>query len=105
MTLSYGFGVDTELPVEEAEARVRELLKQEGFGVLTEIDVQRTLKESSTSTSGSTGSSARAIHPFPIGRWRPSRVSACCCPATWWSRLGLTAEAGSRSSTLKSRSV
>ena len=45
MTLSYGFGVDTELPVEEAEARVRELLKQEGFGVLTEIDVQRTLKE------------------------------------------------------------
>ncbi len=26
-------------------ARIRELLKDEGFGVLTEIDVQRTLKE------------------------------------------------------------
>ncbi len=45
MTRTYGFSVDTELSVEEAEARVRELLKEEGFGVLTEIDVQRTLKE------------------------------------------------------------
>jgi uncharacterized protein (DUF302 family) len=45
MARNYGFGVDTEFPVEQAEARVRELLKQEGFGVLTEIDVQQTLKE------------------------------------------------------------
>lgn len=45
MTQTYGFGVDTELSLEEAEATVRDLLKQEGFGVLTEIDVQRTLKE------------------------------------------------------------
>jgi uncharacterized protein (DUF302 family) len=30
---------------EETIARVRELLKEEGFGVLTEIDVKRTLKE------------------------------------------------------------
>jgi uncharacterized protein (DUF302 family) len=41
----YGFSVDTDLTVGEAEARVRELLKEEGFGVLTEIDVQRTLKD------------------------------------------------------------
>lgn len=45
MPQTYGFSVDTDLSVEQAEARVRELLKQEGFGVLTEIDVQRTLKE------------------------------------------------------------
>lgn len=45
MTRSYGFSVETELSVAEAEARVRELLKSEGFGVLTEIDVQQTLKE------------------------------------------------------------
>lgn len=45
MTRSYGFSVDTALSVEEAEAKVRELLKEEGFGVLTEIDVRRTLKE------------------------------------------------------------
>ena len=37
--------VDTELPFDDAERRVRELLKQEGFGVLTEIDVKSTLKE------------------------------------------------------------
>jgi uncharacterized protein (DUF302 family) len=41
----YGFSVDTDLTVGEAESRVRELLKEEGFGVLTEIDVQRTLKD------------------------------------------------------------
>ena len=43
--LAYGFSVETELPFEDAERRVRELLKQEGFGVLTEIDVKNTLKQ------------------------------------------------------------
>ena len=43
--LSYGFAVDTDLGFEDAELKVRDLLKQEGFGVLTEIDVQKTLKE------------------------------------------------------------
>jgi uncharacterized protein (DUF302 family) len=33
------------LPFEEADRRVREELKQEGFGILTEIDVAATLKE------------------------------------------------------------
>jgi uncharacterized protein (DUF302 family) len=42
---TYGFSVDTALPVDDAEAKVIELLKQEGFGVLTEIDVRTTLRE------------------------------------------------------------
>jgi|SRR5450759_752011 len=41
----YGFSIDSDLTVEEAESRVRELLKEEGFGILTEIDVKRTLKD------------------------------------------------------------
>ena len=34
----------TGLPFEEADRRIRDALKAEGFGVLTEIDVQATLK-------------------------------------------------------------
>lgn len=33
------------LPLDEAEARIRAELKEEGFGVLTEIDIRATLKE------------------------------------------------------------
>ncbi|MHB8687742.1 MAG: DUF302 domain-containing protein [Candidatus Dormibacteraceae bacterium] len=42
---SYEFTVDVRMPFEVAEQRTRELLKDEGFGVLTEIDVRGTLKE------------------------------------------------------------
>ena len=41
---AYSFSVTTSLSPEEAEAAVRDLLKEEGFGVLTEIDVKATLK-------------------------------------------------------------
>lgn len=41
----YGFGTKVALAYPEAVARTRERLKDEGFGVLTEIDVQKTLKE------------------------------------------------------------
>ena len=42
--LPYGFGVRTGLTPEAAEAAVRRALADEGFGVLTEIDVAATLK-------------------------------------------------------------
>ena len=41
----YEFTVEVSLSFEAAEQRTRELLKEEGFGVLTEIDVRGTLKE------------------------------------------------------------
>jgi uncharacterized protein (DUF302 family) len=41
----YGFGVRLNLPYEQAIVRVTELLREEGFGILTQIDVQKTLRE------------------------------------------------------------
>jgi uncharacterized protein (DUF302 family) len=45
MNTTYGFGTTLPVPYEEAIPRVKEALKAEGFGVLTEIDVRRTLRE------------------------------------------------------------
>lgn len=41
----YGFSVDIASPVDEAEATVTKLLGEEGFGVLTEVDVRSTLRD------------------------------------------------------------
>jgi len=43
--MDYGITVRTHLPFAEAVARVRQALKDQGFGVLTEIDVQATLRD------------------------------------------------------------
>lgn len=40
----YYFNKTVDLPLDEAVARVTEELKKEGFGVLTEINMQATLK-------------------------------------------------------------
>lgn len=44
-TTSYAIGRSVALPYEQAVARIRETLQQQGFGVLTEIDVRATLKQ------------------------------------------------------------
>ncbi len=41
----YGFAVETDLGIEQAEEKVREALAAEGFGILTEIDVAATLEK------------------------------------------------------------
>ena len=42
--MSYYFSKTIEAKFDDAVSRTRESLKEEGFGVITEIDVQRTLK-------------------------------------------------------------
>jgi uncharacterized protein (DUF302 family) len=44
MACNYGFGRAVDMDFSTALTRVTEELKKEGFGVLTEIDVQATLK-------------------------------------------------------------
>ncbi len=43
--MDYGITIRTPAPFGEAVARVRDALKAQGFGVLTEIDVQATLRD------------------------------------------------------------
>lgn len=44
-TATYGFGTTLDMPFADAIERVTAALKTEGFGVLTTIDVQKTLRE------------------------------------------------------------
>ncbi len=43
--MNYGYSTTLDLSYEEAIEKVTEALKTEGFGVLTEIDVQATMKK------------------------------------------------------------
>lgn len=43
--MGYGTGIRLRASFDDAVARVRSALRDQGFGVLTEIDVQATLKE------------------------------------------------------------
>ncbi len=43
--MSYYFSKIVDMTFAEADLKVREALKNEGFGILTEIDVQATLKK------------------------------------------------------------
>ncbi len=45
MQTKYGFGAKVGMSYERAVARVKELLQGEGFGVLTEIDVKKIMKQ------------------------------------------------------------
>jgi uncharacterized protein (DUF302 family) len=42
---TYGISTKVNLPYEQALAKTRDALKAEGFGVITEIDVRKTVKE------------------------------------------------------------
>ncbi len=41
----YGFGLTVALDYEQAVERTRQALQEEGFGIITEIDVRRVMRE------------------------------------------------------------
>jgi uncharacterized protein (DUF302 family) len=41
----YGFGLKLHLPYAEAVERTKAALKEQGFGILTEVDIKQTMKE------------------------------------------------------------
>ena len=43
--ICYGFTKEMDIPYESVIEQVREVLKDEGFGILTEIDVKEKMKE------------------------------------------------------------
>jgi uncharacterized protein (DUF302 family) len=45
VTVDYGISVTTAAPFAETVQRVRDSLREQGFGVLTEIDVRATMRE------------------------------------------------------------
>ena len=82
--MSYGIRICTQAPFAETVARVREALRAQGFGVLTEIDMRATLRDKL----------GHEMEDYLIlGACNPHLAhqalgatprSACCCPATWW---------------------
>ena len=45
LQVGYGYGRSVDLPFQQAIERITETLKEEGFGILSRIDVHEKLKE------------------------------------------------------------
>jgi uncharacterized protein (DUF302 family) len=74
---TYTFGAETKMTVPQARQKVEELLKEEGFGILTEIDVAATLKKK-----------------IDVD-FRPYLILGACNPKIAHQALGLELEIGS----------
>jgi uncharacterized protein (DUF302 family) len=67
-SMAYYFSKLLSVTFDEAIKQTTAALKREGFGIITEIDVQETLKKKSTSTFGLTESWERATRRLLMKR-------------------------------------
>lgn len=74
--MTLGYHRDVQLSMEEAESRIRAALQDRGFGVLTEIDVQATLKK-------------KLDVDFP-----PYKILGACHPSSAFKALSAVPEIG-----------
>lgn len=76
--MSYHFSKVLNDSFEEAIDKVTRELKEEGFGILTEIDVKETFKRNWILISGNTGSLAHVILKWPIRQFlQKVRLEQC----------------------------
>ena len=73
---SLGFEIHLDADFEDAVARVTDALKQEGFGVLTEIDVRETMKKKLNAD------------------FRPYKILGACNPPLAYRALNAAPEVG-----------
>lgn len=69
-----------------ALARVQDAMKAEGFGILSDIDIQKAMKEKLGKDMPGYRILDRAIRRWRTRPCRRTRPSVCTCPAT--SRCG-----------------
>lgn len=74
--MDLGYHRDMDMTMEAAESRVRATLQEQGFGVLTEIDVQATLKKK-----------------LDVD-FRPYKILGACDPASAHRALSVVPEIG-----------
>ncbi len=81
----YGMSVRIDATIEEALERTRAALAEQGFGILTEIDVAATLKAKLDLDVRRRSSWVPATRRWPAKAYRSSPTSGCCSLATSWS--------------------
>jgi hypothetical protein len=79
--MQYYFSKTIKSDFNKAIETVTQALKEKGFGIITEIDLQETFRKNWMSTSGHTGSLVPAIHILLTRHYSRKTKSVRCCLA------------------------